>query len=218
MTGRPRPRVGILGGTFDPVHLGHVGIAVAARDELALDEVVFVPAGVPYLRACQPVATPEARAQMVAIAIHGESTFRLSRADIDRPGPSYSVDTVAAVQREFGHRVDLFFIVGADSLVQIAEWRDPERLSVEARIVCVGRPGENEVAALPEGHPGADAVFVQGPMVGVSGTEIRTRIRAGESVAEMVPPGVAEFIERHRLYREDNAAKGGEQLERRRPD
>lgn len=209
MGARSRRRVGILGGTFDPVHAGHLAIAKAVRDELHLDELILVPAGDPYLRTRSPEAPAEARAEMVALAIRGESRLRLSRVDLERGGPSYSVDTIADLREELGSGAELFYIVGADTLEQLPDWKDPGRLREEAAIVCVGRPGERDPNSLSAEHPGAKAIYVRGPMMAVSGQEIRARLQAGKSIGDLVPASVVEYIENHGLYRR-SAPSGGE--------
>ena len=206
LSSRPSRRVGVLGGTFDPIHSAHLAVARAALRELRLDEVLFVPAADPYLRAAPPVASAAERAEMVRLAVGDEPRFRLSTVDMERGGPSYSVDTVHDLREELGPETKLFVIVGADALEQLPEWRRPDELLRDATLVCVGRPGELAPEALPAGHPGRNALYVEGPMLDVSSTAIRERVAAGSPLGEDVPPRVAEFIVEHGVYRHQGAS------------
>lgn len=192
-------RIGVFGGTFDPVHTAHLRAAEAARAAMRLDTILFVPAARPRLRAASPLASIDHRVAMTRLAIKGLDWARLSLVDAARPGPAFSVDTVRDVHREFP-AAELYLIVGADSLRSLPEWKDPDRLVRMATIVCVGRPGSIRPDDLPEGHPGRHARYVEGPMSEVSATEIRRRLRAGEPVTGMVPDAVVSYIEAHGLY------------------
>jgi nicotinate-nucleotide adenylyltransferase len=189
----------VFGGTFDPVHTGHIAIASAARNAFDLDQVLFVPAARPRLRATAPVAPVDHRVAMVRLAIRDVPWARVSLVDAVRPGPAYSVDTLGDLRAEFP-RDDFFLIIGADSLASLPDWKDPAMLVRLATIVCVGRPGGPRPEALPPGHPGRHVRYVEGPMIGVNATEIRRRVKAGEPIAGMVDGAVEAYIREHRLY------------------
>jgi nicotinate-nucleotide adenylyltransferase len=199
-------RIGVLGGTFDPVHNGHLGIAGAAIDALDLAKVVFGPAGRPWIKAvgrnCHEsgITEAEARLEMVRLAIAGRPGWELSTVDVDRPGPSYSVDTIADLQASCGPAARLFLILGADALAELPRWREPERLARMCTLVCVGRPGGGRPEDLPADHPGRSALFVPGPMLDITATDIRARVRDGLPVGGLAPPAVVEYITRRGLY------------------
>ncbi|MBI4220375.1 MAG: nicotinate (nicotinamide) nucleotide adenylyltransferase [Chloroflexi bacterium] len=193
-------RIGVFGGTFDPIHFGHLAIARAARDALKLDLVLFVPAARPRLRSEEPAASAAHRAAMVDLALQGLDWAKVSSVDMERPGPAYSVDTVADIRHELGPAAELYLIIGADALETLPLWKEPDKLIAESRLVCVGRPGARKPEELPKGHPGRGATFVEGPMVDVSATDLRDRLATGESVDALLPSTVTDYIRDHRLY------------------
>lgn len=203
-------RLGILGGTFDPVHLGHLIIAQEAAGRLALDRVLFIPAGRPYLRADEPSASGRRRLAMLRAAVRGNPLFDVSTVELDRPGPSYTVDTMEGLRSELGDDTDLYFIVGADTLADLPRWRSPERVLALCTMVAVTRPGHP--LRTPEGLerlcPGAGEriVALNGPEIGISATEVRRRVAEGRPVRYWVPAGVERYIERHGLYRKEATA------------
>ena len=200
MSARPSRLVGVLGGTFDPIHSAHLSVARAVLRELSLDEVLFVPAADPYLRSSPPVASAADRVEMARLAIQDEPPFRVSTVDIEREGPSYSVDTVRDLREELGPETELFLIVGADAIERLPVWRSPGELLRKAGLVCVGRPGEPTPDTFPAGHPGRSARYVPGPMLNMSSTEIRRRIAAGLPPGDEVSQQVAEYISKRGLY------------------
>lgn len=205
-------RVGIFGGTFDPVHNGHLAVAAAVLEELALDAVYFVPAGDPYLRR-PPVASVVERIAMVRLAIADDDRFLLSEVDAERPGPTYSVDTVQDIRAGSEPDSALYLIVGADAALQLARWRDPERLAAAAIIVVVSRPDQPRPADLPTGHPARDAVSVSTLQSSVSGTVIRDALANGDPITGMVSPEVERYIRSNGLYLPDatDAASSADQ-------
>lgn len=205
------PRIGVFGGTFDPIHHGHLAIARAAAAALHLDQVIFVPSGNPYLRSV-PKASAELRLKMVAAAVAGEPQFSVSRVDVDRPGPSYSLDTLADLRRVLPPKSELFLIIGADILMQLDRWHDPQRLLQEAKLVCVGRPGFTRPERLPPGHPGRAALFVEGPMFEVSATEVRARLARGTGAEALVPAAVLDIIRANHLYEDTQDRERGEHM------
>ena len=196
--------LGIFGGTFDPIHNGHLAVARAAKAQLRLDRVVFVPVGTPPHKRWQPVTPAEHRWQMVSLAVADNPGFTVSRVDIDRPAPQYSVDTVRLLRREFGTAAeDTFFIIGADALGNFPRWKDAAGIVAQCRIAAVHRPGfrpdvQSVLAAVPRLK--SRLVWVEMPPVPVSATEIRQRVGQGLPIVDMVPPAVAAYIARHRLY------------------
>ncbi len=200
--------VGLIGGSFDPIHVGHTSIAREVHDRLGLSRMVFVPAGEPPHKLDKRLAEPEHRLAMVRLAIAGLSQFAVSRIDLDRPGPCFSVDTVRLFRDTLGVGAHLYFLIGADSLAELATWYQPRRLLRLCQVVAVERPGyhvaREEVerlfpAALPVVH-----VSLRSP-VDVSSTDIRRRIAQGRSIHGLVSDAVEQYIQRHGLYRSSNS-------------
>jgi nicotinate-nucleotide adenylyltransferase len=200
-------KIGILGGTFDPVHNGHLALGEAARTGVPLDRVILVPAGQPWLKLkeAQPVSSAAHRLAMVRQAILGKPYFEISTREMERPGPTYTVDTIAEFGQAAAGGTELYFIVGSDSLDQLPRWHEAERLVRLCRIVAVPRAGclGPDLEELNRRVPGfrESLVWVEHSVPGVSASDIRHRIAAGQPYAHLVPPAVAEYIEKHRLYR-----------------
>ena len=199
--------IGILGGTFDPIHLGHLAIAEAARESLRLDWVLFVPAGVPVHKPAVPIWPAEDRVAMVIAAIADNPAFALSRAELDRDGPSYAVDTLeglAAQLRAAGGDPDLTFILSAEAYAGLQDWHRPERILELCRMAVVPRPGAPPVdpAAMDRLVRGAETrtVLVDAPLLDISSSEIRDRVAAGRSIRYLVPDAVIAYIGDHALY------------------
>jgi nicotinate-nucleotide adenylyltransferase len=196
--------IGLLGGTFDPVHLGHLIIAEAVREKLALSRVIFIPAGRPWLKVDREVTAVEHRLRMVELAIGGNPYFEVSTYEVGGAGPSYSVDTVAFLRKELGPKTGLYFIVGADALAELPRWRDPASLAAMCWIIGVGRPGAKkpEISALEEAIPGISPriKLVDVPQIGISSIDIRQRVKKGFSLRYLVPTEVENYIYEHRLY------------------
>ena len=193
-------RVGVLGGTFDPVHRGHLALARAARDELGLDEVLFVPAGQPWRKAGRIVAPAGHRLAMLRLALEGEAEFRVETLELDRPGPSYTADTLEAL-RAARPDDEMFLVLGEDALADLPNWVRPERI-LELATLAVARREVGPRAA-GERLPGLSerVVWLKMPLVPVSATAIRERVRRGEPIGDMVPPAVAAYIRERGLYR-----------------
>jgi nicotinate-nucleotide adenylyltransferase len=199
--------IGVLGGTFDPIHHGHLAVAESVRETLGLERVLFVPAGAPPHKPDRPVSDGEHRAAMVALAIADNPAFELSRVELDRGGPSYTVDTLAILSstaRAAGGRADFTFILSAEAFAEILTWHEPRRLLQLARVAVVPR-GEARLPArawLAEHFPGQEdrVTLLDGPRFRVSGTEIRALAAAGRSVRYLVPASVARYISERRLY------------------
>ena len=191
-----RPRLGVMGGTFDPVHHGHLVAASEVAHRFALDEVVFVPTGHPWQKAETVVSAAEDRYLMTVVATASNPLFTVSRVDIDRPGPTYTADTLRdlAIRRPGS---DLFFITGADALEAIASWRDVEELWGLAHFVGVSRPGHSlSVSGLP---PDTVSV-VEIPALAISSSDIRRRVGTGAPIRYLVPTGVVQYIAKRDLY------------------
>ena len=195
-------RVGVFGGTFDPVHNGHMAVAESVRNELGLDVVFFVVTADQWLRSTPPVANAAARLAMVELTVGDKPGFEASDVDIARGGPTYTVDTLAELRDRPGGASELHLIVGADSAMTMDRWKSAEKIVSLARVVVVGRPGlEFDGRSLAELHPARGAVYVEGPMDDVSATAIRRLVRAGEPIAGRVPGKVASYIASQDLYR-----------------
>jgi nicotinate-nucleotide adenylyltransferase len=191
-------RLGVLGGTFDPIHHGHIAVANAAADALSLDEVIFVPAGQPWQKQVANVSDAQDRYLMTVLATAHDLRFTVSRVDIDRAGPTYAVDTLADLQRE-NPGDELFFIAGADAIAGISSWHESERLKSLATFIAVTRTGHDIGSTSSEPVRGA-VVVVEMPAVNVSGTHIRARVARGDALAGLVHPAVESYIARRKLY------------------
>jgi nicotinate-nucleotide adenylyltransferase len=182
-------RVGVFGGTFDPVHVGHLAIANAALEELLLDWIYFVPARRSPLKQGAPIASAEDRLVMLTAATAGEPRFRVSELELDRKGPSFTVDTLDALRREG----ELFLILGSDAYADFARWREPGRIRDLATVVLAARPGAPNA---PSGVRMLDS-----PLMEISSRELRARAARGRSLRYLVPEEALRYIEEHRLYR-----------------
>jgi nicotinate-nucleotide adenylyltransferase len=195
--------IGILGGTFDPVHIGHLAIAEEARVRVPLDIVLLMPARVQPLRQQERVSNPEHRATMLERAVLGNPAFALSRIEFERPGPSYTADTMVLLRERNPRHSEFFFILGVDALADLPHWKDPERLLTLCQIIAFQRPGHDfdprnlflQIPLLRD-----RLTLYEGPRLDISGTELRRRVRQGLPVRYLVPDAVAEYIHSHRLY------------------
>jgi nicotinate-nucleotide adenylyltransferase len=195
-------RLGVLGGTFDPAHLGHLILGEVARQELALDRVVFVPAGQPWRKDGREIAPGADRLQMLRLATEGNPAFEVSMLEIDRPGPSYTEVTLKALQDE-NPGAELFFILGGDALTDFPHWHDPQRIAQLATL-AVAKRGDAALAAEAEvGLPGVHArlCHLRMPRVDINATAIRENVREGRSIRYLVPDAVAAYIKERGLYR-----------------
>ena len=195
-------RLGVLGGTFDPVHVAHLALGEVARQELALDRVIFVPAGQPWRKSGREIAAGADRLQMLRLATAGNPAFEVSSLEIDRPGPSYSEVTLEALQREHPG-AEMFFILGRDALIDFPQWHDPQRIAELATLAVAER---DDVVLGAEGEAGLPGPHVrlrrlQMPRVDISATAIRQYVRDGRSIRYLVPDPVAAYIEERGLYR-----------------
>ncbi len=190
-------RVGIMGGTFDPIHHGHLVAASEVSSLFGLDEVVFVPTGEPWQKSSRQVSPAEHRYLMAVIATASNPRFWVSRVDIDRAGPTYTIDTIRDVADQCPG-ADLYFITGADALAQILSWKDAEDALKLAHFVGVTRPGYE----LSDDHlPNDSVTLLDVPAMAISSSDCRARVSAGRPVWYLVPDGVVQYINKHRLYR-----------------
>lgn len=196
-SGQGRRRVGIMGGTFDPIHNGHLVAASEVMDAFDLDQVVFVPAATQPFKEGRKVASAEHRYLMTVIATASNNRFTVSRVDIDRGGLTYTYDTLRELHREEPD-VDWFFITGADALASILRWKNAEELFSLAHFVGVTRPGHDlDVSGLPQ-----DVIsIVEIPALSISSSDCRQRVQSGKPVWYLVPDGVVQYIDKHDLYR-----------------
>lgn len=198
-------KVGVFGGTFDPIHTGHLTFAEDARTLLKLDHILFVPAGRPWLKAGQPISDARHRVSMLREAVKLNPHFHISEVEIRRLGPTYTVDTLLGLRRQRGHAVAIYLLLGLDSLNDLNRWYMPERLFALATLVGMARPGSQEfdAAAIDRIVPNAssEVILLKGPLISVSGTEIRRRVSKGLSIRCMVPEVVEGYIHEQGLYR-----------------
>lgn len=190
-------RIGVMGGTFDPIHHGHLVAASEVAQEFELEEVLFVPTGDPWQK--KQVTTPEHRYLMTVVATASNPRFKVSRVDIDRDGPTYTIDTLRDVSKIYPD-ADLYFITGADAIAQILTWREVDQIWDLAQFVAVTRPGHH--LTLPA-HPEGAIDTLEIPALAISSTDIRQRVHEGKPVWYLVPDGVVQHIAKHKLYRAD---------------
>jgi nicotinate-nucleotide adenylyltransferase len=196
-------RVGVLGGTFDPIHIGHLVSAEEVRVKLRLECVVFVPAGLPPHKLDHVMSPVEHRLAMVELAIASNPHFAVSRVDVDRFGPCYTVDTIELLRDEWGADVEIYFIMGSDSLLDILTWHNPRRLIRLCRLAVVSRPGYqvdlDELDALLPGVA-SRVQMLNAPELAISSSDIQRRVREGLSIKYQVPEAVEAYIYQHKLY------------------
>jgi nicotinate-nucleotide adenylyltransferase len=204
---RPRadaPRLGVIGGTFDPPHYGHLVLAENARVQLRLDRVVFVLAGQPPHKPDRPITSARHRVAMVEAAITDNPAFALSRMDLDRPGPHYTVDMLTLLNLEYPG-VALYLLMGGDSLAQFLTWRDTTGIVRQARLAVMQRPGyEPDLEVLEQAVPGLRdrLAWVDAPYLDIAASNLRQRVRERLPLRYLVPPSVDAYIREHRLYEE----------------
>jgi nicotinate-nucleotide adenylyltransferase len=194
-------RLGVMGGTLDPIHYGHLVTAEEALVQFALDEVVFVPTGKPWMKLERDVSPAEDRYLMTVIATASNPRFRVSRVEIDRDGPTYTVDTLRTLAAE-NPDAELYFITGADAMLEIFEWKDTDEVLALAHFIAATRPGYDLTrfeAKTPTQHPNVSVMNI--PALAISSTDVRERVHAGRPIRYLVPEGVKSYIEKAALYR-----------------
>jgi len=196
--------IGVFGGTFDPIHLGHLIVAEEVRASLGLTGVVFVPAGQPWLKDDRSISPAQHRVEMINLAIADNPHFKLSTTEVDKPGPSYTVDTISVLQQQLGTEAKLFFLLGSDALSELPQWKEPSRLIQICQLVAFTRPGfappplESLESAIPS--LSQRVTFVEVPQINISATEIRRRVAQGASIHQLVPQAVERYILEQGLY------------------
>jgi len=197
-------KTGVLGGTFDPIHKGHLAVAEEVRLRLNLDEVLFIPVGRPWRKAGNPILPAEHRVEMVRLAIADRPSFRVSFIEVDREGPSYTVDTLEELRSGLSNGDEIFFIVGWDSLADLPNWKAPERIIRLCRLVAVPRPGyfPPDLKSMENSIPGLSerVILLDGPEVDVSASQIRERVARGLPISGLIPEAVEHYILEHGLY------------------
>lgn len=201
----PKQRIGILGGTFDPPHVGHLWLATLAADAIGLDRVLFMPAAQPPHKGGRLVTSAADRLLMTRLAVAGDDAFDLTIIEMERPGPSYTIDSVVELQRTYGTDASLYLLMAADSLAQIDTWRQPDELLDRIEWVVGPRPGapapERSTLEARFGEKAGRIHLLEGPSLDVSSTQIRRRVAAGQAIRYLVPRGVEELIVDRGLYR-----------------
>jgi len=196
--------IGVLGGTFDPVHNGHLIVAEEVKARLNLVAVIFVPAGQPWLKADRPISPAEHRLQMLRLALTDEPYFKLSTVEIERAGPSYTVDTITELRDKLSSEDEAFFILGWENLAELPQWREPSRLIKMCCLVAVPRPGSPRpnLKTLEVSIPGLSqrVMLLDKPKIDISASDIRERVAQGLSVRHLVPEPVNRYIKEHKLY------------------
>jgi len=196
--------IGVLGGTFDPIHMGHLKVAEEVRDRLNLAQTLFMPAGQPWLKLNNAISPAQHRLEMVRLAIADKPYFKLSTMEIERTGPTYTVDTIAELQAQLGAGDEIFFILGWDNLTQFPQWHQPARLIKMCRLVAVPRvdypvPDLDSLEVVLAGLS-QRVILLDEPRIDISASEIRRRVRDGLSIHQLVPQPVERYIKQHRLY------------------
>jgi len=192
-SGQTKKNIGIMGGTFNPIHIGHLSLAEAARDNLHLDLVVFIPARIPPHKNRSGIVDFELRYEMVKRAINGNAHFKISRIEIDKPGLSYSVETLRILKRRY-LKANFFFLIGSDSALELKTWKNIEEIFSLCRFVVAKRPGFNKFG-LPR-----NALFLKGVFPDVSSSLIRKMLSQGKSIRYLVPDAVNQFIKKRKIY------------------
>jgi len=196
--------VGVLGGTFDPIHNGHIIVAEEVRVQLNLGATIFVPAGQPWLKIDISISPAKHRVQMVRLALADKPYFILSTMEIERAGPSFTVETIAEMKSQLGDGDELFFILGWDSLAELPQWKEPSRLVEMCHLVAVPRPGypSPNLKSLEAALPGTSkrVMLIDRPEIDISASAIRERVARGLSVRHLVPEPVNRYIKEHKLY------------------
>ena len=197
-------RIGVLGGTFDPVHLGHLEIAEEVKHSLDLSVIMLVPAGQPLLKPDYQVTPAQQRLEMLRLAVADRPYLEVSAMEIERPGPSYTIDTITELRHQYGLEYEIFFILGWDSLELIAEWREPSRLIEMCHLVAVPRPGwpQPNLEILEDRIPGLSerVMLLEKPNINISASAIRALVAQGKPISHLVPGPVADYIREHNLY------------------
>jgi nicotinate-nucleotide adenylyltransferase len=194
--------IGVLGGTFDPIHIGHLVVAEEARIKVGFNEVLFVPAGQPWVKLDRNITPAAHRVEMVRRAIAGNPHFELCTLEVERPGPSYTVDTLTTLREQLGSEASLFFILGRDTLAELPLWKEPKKVVQLCRMVVPPRLGSKDLRHLETAIPGLldKVIQLDMPVIGISSSKIRQRIAQGLSIRYLVPAEVEKYITEQKMY------------------
>jgi nicotinate-nucleotide adenylyltransferase len=194
--------IGVLGGTFDPIHIGHLVVAEEARIKVGFKEVLFVPAGQPWLKLDRNITPVAHRVEMVRCAIADNPYFKLCTLEVERPGPSYTVDTLTMLREQLGNEASFFFILGRDTLAELPSWKEPKKLVQLCRLVVAPRLGSKDLKHLETEIPGLldKVIQLDMPVIGISASGIRQRIAQGLSIRYLVPTEVEKYITEQKIY------------------
>jgi len=194
--------IGVLGGTFDPIHIGHLVVAEEARIKVGFNEVLFVPAGQPWRKLDRNITPAAHRVEMVRRAIADNPHFKLCTLEVEHPGPSYTVDTLVELREQLGAQANLFFILGRDSLAELPLWKEPKKLVQLCRLVVAPRLGSKDLKHLETSIPGLldQVIQLDMPVIGISSAETRQRIAQGLSIRYLVPTEVEKYITEQKIY------------------
>jgi nicotinate-nucleotide adenylyltransferase len=194
--------IGVLGGTFDPIHIGHLVVAEEARIKVGFNQVLFVPAGQPWVKLDHNITAAAHRVEMVRRAISGNPHFKLCTLEVERPGPSYTVDTLTTLREQLGSEASLFFILGRDTLAGLHLWKEPKKLVQLCRLVVAPRLGSKDLKHLETEIPGLldEVIQLDMPVIGVSSSGIRQRIAQGLPIRYLVPDEVEKYITEQKIY------------------
>ena len=195
-----KKKLGVFGGTFDPIHYGHMAVVQEVKKQLELEEILFVPAGVPWMKLGREISAAHHRLAMLRLAVKNNPEFIVCEVELNREGPSYTVETLEQIKGVTGWEEEIYCILGLDALVEIPSWHKPARLVELAKLVGVSRPGYH--IDMDDGSDYLDeAVIIYGPKLDISGTEIRRRVALGLTIENYVPRCVEEYIKKENLYR-----------------
>ena len=204
-------RLGIMGGTFDPIHIGHLACAEQARESFALDAVIFIPAGIPIYKKHQKVTSAHQRLEMCKLAVAGNEYFDVSAIEIERDGDTYTVDTLRQLRRYFPKNVELYFITGADAVLSIMKWKDSFAIAELAHMISVARPGytvsEKEKAEI-EKYSNIDISYLEVTALAISSSDLREKVRQGRSIHYLTMKSTLVYIEEKGLYQDAKNTEG----------
>ena len=209
--GAPR-RIGIMGGTFDPIHNGHLVCAEQVREDFKLHAIIFIPTGQPVFKRGKKIASGEQRLAMCRGAIADNPFFDVSAIEVERGGDTYTIDTLRTLRAHYHDNVELFFIAGADAIASVSKWKDSDEMGRLARFVGVDRPGyelsEERRAAIKASAPGIDISFLTIEALAISSSELRNRLESGRSIRYLTPQVVVDHVMEHKLYTNEEVVHG----------
>ena len=195
-------RLGLLGGTFDPVHFGHLLLAQAAWEQNSLDGILFIPTAFPFYKSNRLTSPSAERLAMLGLAVADDARFAVSQVETGRSSPCYTVDTLQIIKQAGGDRLELFLVVGADALQDLPHWKDAQRIAALVPVLYARRPGSDDRSASQAAEAiGFRTVAIRQPFVEISSSALRARVADGLALSYLTPPAVVEYIEKHRLYR-----------------